>query len=194
MIGAGVAHDGGMVSHAVSMHYALSKGKRLLHSPLRYANRMETENERLKAARIAAGFPTAADAARGLGMPVGTYSGHENGHRGFPKSRAPFYARKFKTTEEWLLYGKGDQVAKDPFPSAELMSELVREVIDQEVPVGTPLGDFPRIVGPGLRDRLEKFATDPTVADFWAEKLARDKVSRSPAPTKRDAGEGSRSA
>ena len=43
-----------------------------------------------------------------MGVPVSTYIGHENGHRGFPAKRAPQYARKFKVSEEWLLYGKGD--------------------------------------------------------------------------------------
>lgn len=67
---------------------------------------MDTPNERLRAARLKL-FASAAEAAKALGVPVGTYSGHENGHRGFPAKRAPLYARKFKVSEEWLLYGKG---------------------------------------------------------------------------------------
>lgn len=68
---------------------------------------MDTANKRLKAARERL-YPTATAAAEALGVPMGTYAGHENGNRGFPASRAPQYARKFKVTEEWLLYGKGE--------------------------------------------------------------------------------------
>lgn len=68
---------------------------------------MDTPNERLRAARERAGFQTAKEAALAMGVPVSTYIGHENGHRGFPAKRAPQYARKFKVSEEWLLYGKG---------------------------------------------------------------------------------------
>jgi len=98
-----------MSAHGSLMHNALQERKRLLHYGARYALRMSTPNQRLRKAREDAGFVTATDAALALGMPRATYIGHENGHRGFPASRAPQYARKFKVSEEWLLYGKGEQ-------------------------------------------------------------------------------------
>ena len=69
---------------------------------------MESPNERLKFARLRAGFTTAAKAADAMGIPRPTYMGHENGHRGFPAKRAPQYGRKFKVSAEWLLYGTGE--------------------------------------------------------------------------------------
>lgn len=93
------------------MHIALQECKRLLHYDADYAFCMTTPNQRLREARAAAGFRTAKDAAESMGVPVSTYIGHENGHRGFPAARAPQYARKFKVTEEWLLFGKGEGVA-----------------------------------------------------------------------------------
>jgi SOS-response transcriptional repressor LexA len=63
---------------------------------------------RLKQARVQAGYETATDAARALGVSIPTYTSHENGIRGFPASRAEQYARRFKVSLEWLLTGKGD--------------------------------------------------------------------------------------
>jgi hypothetical protein len=111
-----------MTTHSDIMHNALSERKRLLHYPTRYASDMTTPNQRLKQARIAAGFASAVDAADALSIPRSTYIGHENGHRGFPAARVPQYAKKFKVSEEWLLYGKG---AKAPEPSEALISLVV---------------------------------------------------------------------
>lgn len=110
------------------MHNALRNGKRLLHNSSHYALCMNTPNQRLKQAREAAGFAHAKDAAISMGIPVSTYLGHENGHRGFPASRAPQYARKFKVSAEWLLYGKGDVHAEDRF-SLENVSAILAEVM-----------------------------------------------------------------
>lgn len=66
------------------------------------------KSDRLKRAREAAGFETASDAARALGVPGPTYIGHENGARGFTTSSAERYARKFKVSLDWLLTGRDD--------------------------------------------------------------------------------------
>lgn len=70
---------------------------------------MTTPAERLKSARHAAGYGSAAQAAEGLGVPLATYQQHENGIRGFPAGRAERYARFFHVTPEWLLYGRGEE-------------------------------------------------------------------------------------
>lgn len=70
--------------------------------------RMEP-SERLKEARIKAGFDSATEAASALGVSAPTYLQHENGTRGF-KGRAADYAARFGTTPEWLLYGRGKGV------------------------------------------------------------------------------------
>jgi transcriptional regulator with XRE-family HTH domain len=66
---------------------------------------VETLHERLRQARERAGFETASDAARALGLSESTYLGHENGSRGF-KAKAEKYARRFGVSLEWLLTGK----------------------------------------------------------------------------------------
>ncbi len=63
--------------------------------------------ERLKRARISAGFAVATDAAAALGVNDRTYAGHENGARGYRK-HAALYAEKFNTTVDWLLFGNQD--------------------------------------------------------------------------------------
>ena len=60
---------------------------------------------RLKEARERAGYESATDAAKDLGVSKDTYIQHESGIRGF-KGRAEDYAAKFKVSPEWLLWGK----------------------------------------------------------------------------------------
>lgn len=91
--------------HAI-MHNAPALGKCLLHYPSVYLEGMGTPGDRLKAARIAAGYSSAKAAAEGMGVSVATYIQHENGTRGVPADRAQRYARFFRTTPEWLLYGR----------------------------------------------------------------------------------------
>lgn len=67
-------------------------------------------HERLVAARRQAGFQSAAEAAEALGVPYGTYAGHENGSSGFRADRGELYARKFKVRFEWLMRGTGPMV------------------------------------------------------------------------------------
>ncbi len=61
---------------------------------------------RLTEARKAAGFETAKAAAERLGVAPATYTQHENGTRGYRSPTAARYARAFRVTPEWLLYGK----------------------------------------------------------------------------------------
>lgn len=63
-------------------------------------------SERLRQARQKAGFNSAADAARRLNIPYGTYSGHENGSRGIKREDVDRYARAFGVSRSWLEYGQ----------------------------------------------------------------------------------------
>lgn len=77
---------------------------------------METAAERLKAARLKAGYETAKAGAEAMGATVSTYIQHENGQRGYPAKTAARYAKFFRVAPEWLLYGRGsaDPVAVVP--------------------------------------------------------------------------------
>lgn len=78
---------------------------------------METQADRLKKARIDAGYANAREAAEALGVNYTTYGQHENGTRGFPSKLAERYARKFKVSLDWLVTGSGSSLtmsAKKP--------------------------------------------------------------------------------
>lgn len=83
---------------------------------------MSTPAERLRIARLRAGYSSAKEAAEALGFKVSTYLGHENGSRGYPAPKAYTYARKFKVREQWLLYGKGPGPGEDGGRQAEIVS------------------------------------------------------------------------
>lgn len=64
------------------------------------------QHERLRAARLAAGYASTSDAARAMGLAVSTYTNHENGTAGLSRS-GDRYARFFGVNYEWLMTGKG---------------------------------------------------------------------------------------
>lgn len=61
---------------------------------------------RLRLAREAAGYATAADAATAIGIKQPTFTHHENGTRGITKS-AERYAAFFRVSLDWLMTGRG---------------------------------------------------------------------------------------
>lgn len=61
----------------------------------------------MQEARKAAGYDTAADAARAFGWPEITYQAHEADRRGIRPALAAQYARAFKVSQAWLLTGEG---------------------------------------------------------------------------------------
>lgn len=111
------------------MHNALPLGKGELHNVVHYPHYMDDPADRLRIARLRAGFSTAKDAAEAMGIPVQTYLAHENGSRGINAARAAQYAKRYKVPEVWLLYGTG------PAPGAEDKSETAEVVsIIQHLP------------------------------------------------------------
>lgn len=103
---ASLANDVRMGLHLPIMHNAPAKRKCLLHHRTVYRDPMESPADRLKAAREKSGYESAKSAAEAMGVAIATYIQHENGSRGFPANRAERYARFFRTTPEWLLYGR----------------------------------------------------------------------------------------
>lgn len=63
----------------------------------------ETSGQRLKQARIAAGFKTPTEAHRRFGWPVSTINAHENGQNGIRAKVAAEYARAYGVPADWLL-------------------------------------------------------------------------------------------
>ncbi len=69
--------------------------------------------ERLKIARERAGYATAADAARAMGIKEVSYYHHENGTNGLSRSGAR-YAAFFRVSLDWLLTGRGQMQISNP--------------------------------------------------------------------------------
>lgn len=78
-----------------------------------------TREERLQAARIAAGFETAADAARAHGWNPNTYRANENGNAPFGFKAAERFGRAFHVSPRWLYSGTGLRTPTDSDAVAE---------------------------------------------------------------------------
>ncbi|MGB1027234.1 MAG: helix-turn-helix domain-containing protein, partial [Rhodospirillaceae bacterium] len=97
-------------------------------------------NERLRQARQAAGFESAAAASTRFGWSENTYKSHENGMRGIRADVAEKYARAFQVSREWLLFGSDPGV-----PEATSLggpSDIGPEIIPAQELVGT-VADLP---------------------------------------------------
>lgn len=65
--------------------------------------------QRLRQARIAAGFESASVAASSFGWPYQTYASHENGNRNIGHKHLVKYAKALRVPLDWLAYGRGVQ-------------------------------------------------------------------------------------
>lgn len=72
----------------------------------------QTIADRLKLARIAAGFGTMSAAAEHFEWKTSTYAGHENGSRGIKNADLEKYAEAFGVRAGWLLTGKAERTAQ----------------------------------------------------------------------------------
>lgn len=96
-----------------------------------------TLSTRLRAAREKAGFKSASEAARKIGVNPVTYTAHENGGREYDRKAALYYAERFSVRPDWLMFGTnedGTEVAYEielkPYYSAKSQrpdSPMVRE-------------------------------------------------------------------
>lgn len=90
---------------------------------------------RLRDARIAAGLPSARQAATKHGFGISTYTAHENGQNDYSPEMAAIYAKAFDVRAEWLLFG-------------------TQERTDDEIGIDRQLRALPRDVS---RDLVERF-------------------------------------
>jgi DNA-binding XRE family transcriptional regulator len=88
-----------------------------------------TIHNRLKQARIEAGYETATDAAQALNVPPGTYLGHENGTKGLRRTVAERYADFFRVRRAWLLLGEGTPTRQPTQNAPTLDRDRMREAI-----------------------------------------------------------------
>lgn len=95
---------------------------------------------KLRQLRLAAGFESAAAAARRYGWSLNTYKSHENGTRPISKKAAAMYANAYKVLEGWLLYNSGP---KHPLPESRpevYKGELTSQPVDERSSISGQIG------------------------------------------------------
>lgn len=120
---------------------------------------MREPHERLKWARERRNVGDATAAARRFGWNENTYRSHENGTRDLSRKAAENYAKAFRVTSGWLLYGEGNPEAAPVFVRPEGYIGAGAEVIpvdsdggglsegdEVELPPGAPPDTKPVIV------------------------------------------------
>lgn len=85
---------------------------------------MTGQAERLRRARIAAGFKSASESARAFGWGDAGYRHHENGTRPISAGAASRYAKSFGVSEEWLLFGRGREASDQVALAVELFNRI----------------------------------------------------------------------
>ena len=71
-----------------------------------------TMNDRLRDARITAGFVSATDAIDYCGWKSSTYRAHENGQNNFKIEDASRYSKAYGVSTAWLLIGDATEISK----------------------------------------------------------------------------------
>lgn len=94
---------------------------------------MSEPHDRLRRARLEAGYRSGTDAAKAMGAVEATYLGHENGSRGLGRA-ATRYASFYGVSVEWLLTGRGTPKPNQKHPVIELWETIPthrhQEVLD----------------------------------------------------------------
>lgn len=110
------------------------------------AGEIKSIGDRLRRARIDAGFERATDATRRFGWSYSRYMNYENGERAVPPKQAILFASAYEVTVDYIYYGKEDfpyetkganglssrMVRRVPLLALENMSELKRIASGQE--------------------------------------------------------------
>lgn len=78
-------------------------------------------SDRLRKARIDAGFAKASEAVRHFGWVKSTYIAHENGQNDFDPEQAEIYGKAYRRASEWLLLGKEADPPQSPGIDRQLM-------------------------------------------------------------------------
>lgn len=106
---------------------------------------MRTIGDRLRWARKAAGYDTAADAARAFGWREVSYTSHENGNRTPKRGTVERYARALNVTTAWLETGEGVKSFSRPVPVVGYIGagEMILSVDDHPVGVGFDVAPRP---------------------------------------------------
>ena len=129
------------------------------------ADELKSIAERLRRARINAGFERASEAARRFGWSYSRYMNYENGERSVPPKQAILFASAYGVTVDYIYFGKREllnqlegtqtlisrMVRRIPLVALENMTELKRIASGLEpTAVTVPVGSFESIPERGI--------------------------------------------
>ncbi|MBT3070762.1 XRE family transcriptional regulator [Rhodomicrobium sp. Az07] len=134
--------------------------------------------DRLRRARIGAGYDKASDAVRKFGWGYSRYMNYENGERAVPPKQAILFAAAFGVTVDYIYFGKGSDLNKVegvkalsirhiPLLALDNMDELKRIAEGSEPASCTAVPVFGEEVLPGrcifidIRDKSMSHAYEP---------------------------------
>ncbi|MFC6656544.1 helix-turn-helix transcriptional regulator [Roseibium salinum] len=100
----------------------------------------EQRAQRLRQARISAGFNGPQKVADELNISVNTYKAHEQGRNGFGMAQARAYARLFGVSLNWLYLGAG--TPKDSDANLEHLQALFERLSRAPEDVQSRVSDF----------------------------------------------------
>lgn len=98
----------------------------------------ETAADRLKQARIAAGFTSAMGAAKYFQWKPSTYASHENGSAKIRPFWAELYGTAFRVPPRWIMSGQDEDAEAAP-PKGKMLSSLARSPTTNITPIAAPL-------------------------------------------------------
>ena len=85
------------------------------------------QKDRLKKARLEAGYKKPRDAYSALGIASATFYGHENGSRALTAKAGRLYADKYRVRFEWLMNERGPMKVGKSDPLQELYDAIPPE-------------------------------------------------------------------
>lgn len=103
----------------------------------------ETAGERLRQARLAAGFTSAMGAAKYFNWKPSTYASHENGSAAIRPFWAELYGTAFRVPPRWILSGLDEDGVMPP--KGTKMASLARSRTTNINPVPPPAAAFARV-------------------------------------------------
>ena len=141
---------------------------------------MSTKADRLRESRISAGFKSTLAAAERLGVSASTYRAHENGQNDFNDEQAQRYAKAFRVTPAYLMFGTTtDDVARLPDVEGFDRAATMRIPVRGEVAAGQWLETVPFLDDIELDDWLDGLAVPEAMKPFtYALKVKGPSINR----------------
>ena len=137
---------------------------------------MDTMGQRLRNARLKAGFSSATKAADALGISHSTYRAHENGQNEFGPQEAAVYGRKFDVSASYLLTGEENVRRKiissfdpdipDGLQEEAAVSSQLKEGQIPEIDVKAGMGGGGEIMIVNQTKNAMTVSTE-VIRDFW---------------------------